>query len=161
MEKFRAYVAEANKAFKTADHLIYVTYPVLKDNKLMATALEHLHSALKNGVAALIYYDAAYKRISVFPSDFSLQFRIFRENTARRYGIGEDACTMISDVTELIQNRRESPVEFSRRDKYVIASQTYKLRMITIEKMKQYIAQAKMFLDKVNKVYAVYDGRLG
>ena len=53
MERFTTYVAEANKAFKIADHLIYVTYPVLQDNKLMATALEHLAVALQKGMAAL------------------------------------------------------------------------------------------------------------
>ncbi len=161
MEKFKTYVAEANKAFKTADHLIYVTYPVLQDNKLMATALEHLHHALMKGMAALLYYDAAYKRISIFPSEFPSQFRLFKESTARRYGIGEDVCRMILDVAELVRNRRESLLEFSRKDKYVIASQTYRLRMLTIEKMKQYLSSAKLFLERVNHVYAAYDGRFG
>lgn len=160
MEKFTTYVAEANKAFKTADHLIYVTYPVLRDNKLLATALEHLYTAVANGMSALLYYDAMYKRLSVFPKEFATQFRLFKESSAKRYGISEDVCLMISDVAELAQKRRESPMEFFRKDTYVIASPTYKLRMLTIEKMKQYLISAKTFLERVNHVYAAYDGRL-
>ncbi|MEK6840297.1 MAG: hypothetical protein AABX72_05115 [Nanoarchaeota archaeon] len=159
MEKFTTYVGEANKAFKTADHLIYVTYPVLQDNKLMATALEHLYVALSSGMAALLYYDAAYKRISIFPHEFATQFKLFKESTAKRYGINEDMCLVISDVAELVHNRRDSPIEFSRRDKYVIASETYKLRTITLEKMKRFLLLSKTFMERVNKVHAAYDGR--
>ena len=159
MEKFTTYVAEANKAFNTADHLIYVTYPVLRDNKLLAIALEHLHTALLRGMAALLYYDVSYKRISVFPSEFTSQFRLFKESSAKRYGIGEDLCLVISDVAEMVQQRRQSPIEFSRKDTYVIASPTYKLRTLTIEKMKKYLGTTKTFMERVNHVYAAYDGR--
>jgi hypothetical protein len=160
MERFTTYVVEANKAFKIADHLIYVTYPVLQDNKLLATALEHLAVALQKGMEALLYYDALYKRISAFPTVFSSQWQIFKQGTAKRHNISERSCEVIRDVVELIENRRDSPVEFSRKDKYVFASESYKLRTLTHEKMKSYINEGKSFLQKVNDIHATHDRRL-
>ncbi len=126
----------------------------------MATALEHLAVALQKGMAALLYYDALYKRISAFPTVFSTQWQIFKQGTAKRYGVSEHSCVVIRDVVDLIESRRESPVEFSRREKYVIASESYKLRTLTPEKMKQYITEGKLFLQKVNETHATYDRRL-
>ncbi len=159
MERFARYVEEANKAFKIADHLIYVTYPVLRDNKLLVTALEHLHAALQDGMAALLYYDALYKRISAFPQEAETKLYLFRRSTARRYGLGDELCMMIRDVAELAVSHRKSPVEFSRRDAYVIASETYKLKTLTQEKMKRYIGEAKAFLTRVNEIYAIHERR--
>ena len=154
MEQFDSYVATANKAFKIADHLVYVTFPVVRDNKLMATALEQLFVALQSGMAALLYYDAAYKRISAFPTMFDKQLQIFKQFTCIRYQIGDGVCVLIRDVADFVRNRRESPVEFSRKDTYVIASQTYRLTTLTAEKMKRFILGAKEFLERVNEIHA-------
>lgn len=154
MEQFDSYVATANKAFKIADHLVYVTFPVVRDNKLMATALEQLFVALQNGMSALLYHDAAYKRISAFPTAFERQLQIFKQSTCQRYHIGEDVCLLIRDIAGLIKNRRESPIEFSRRERYIIASETYKLTTLTVDKLKRYIIGTKEFLDKVNQIHA-------
>ena len=35
MENVRKLLNEANSLFRTSDHLMYVTYPLVKDNKLI------------------------------------------------------------------------------------------------------------------------------
>lgn len=161
MDKFHYYVTEANKAFRVADHLAYVTYPVVHDSKLMATILDQLHLALQHGMAALLYYDTLYKRLSTFPREFEAQFPLFQGVTCKRYNIGQDTCVLIQEVDDLVRHRRESPVEFSRRDKYVIASNTYRLRTLSIEKIKHYVMQTKKFIEKVNEIHAANIRRTG
>jgi hypothetical protein len=159
MERFHTYVQEAQKAFKIADHLVYVTYPVVHDAKLMAVVLEHLYRALHHGMEALLYYDALYKRNPRFPSDFSEQLHLFKTRTCPRYGISPDTCLLINDVADLIKNRRESPIEFSRKDTFVIASETYKLRTLTISNMKQFVERAKVFMKHLEGIHATSDRR--
>ncbi len=42
MELHEFYLKKASSFFKTADHLIYVTLPVVNDNKLIVTVLDNI-----------------------------------------------------------------------------------------------------------------------
>lgn len=46
----------------------------------------------------------------------------------------------------------KSTMEFIRRDKYVIASSTYRLKSISIEKVKDYLNESKDFVKNANKI---------
>ena len=70
MQNIAKTIEDANKLFKTADHLTYVTYPLLKDNKLIITIIENLSEATTKAMDAVLYYEKYYKRIMHFPSDF-------------------------------------------------------------------------------------------
>ena len=152
MDRFHTLIADANKAMETADHLAYVTYPVVNDVKLLMVVVEHVHRALLNGMHALLHYDALYKRISPVPEDFKSQFLMFKASTSRRYHIHPDELLLIQDIKELMDKRKASPMEFARKDKFVIASRDYKLRTLTMSKVKNYLTTAKTFIKKVNEV---------
>jgi len=159
MEHFRQLVAEANKAFQTADHLAFVTYPFVNDVKILMIIAENLQKALLRGMEALLYYDALYKRISPYPKEFRNQFDIFRNHTARRYNIPNDQLMLIAEVNDVVNNRNKSKVEFARRDQFVIATSDYRVKTINIEKIKNYINLTKRFIGKVNEVQEASDRR--
>ena len=152
MEKFKALVNEANKSFEVADHLAFVTYPLLNEVKLLIIIAENLFITLDKGMTALLYYDWLYKRIDNVPEGFQRKLDIFRTRTARRYNIPEEHISLIKDIYEIIQHRKKSPIEFAMKDKFVVASNNYKLRTVNLSSIKKQIALAKMFIDKVNKI---------
>ena len=43
-----------NKIFKTSDHLAYVTYHLVKDNKLIIAITENLEEAMKKAIEAVL-----------------------------------------------------------------------------------------------------------
>ena len=45
MESVLNLVDRANKSLNTADHLTYMTYPLLKDVKLVITIIDNLYNA--------------------------------------------------------------------------------------------------------------------
>jgi hypothetical protein len=59
----------------------------------------------------------------------------------------------MKDLREIIRNRKESPMEFIRKDKYVICSEDYGMKTITIDKVKNYIFQSKSFIIKLNTMF--------
>src|SRR3989338_1295550 len=109
----------ANQLFKTADHLAYVTYPLLKDNKLIITILENLSEASIKAMESLLYYEKYYKRIQHFPSDFKSKIEIFRL-TCNHYNINRNYVALIQDLHDIIDKRKTSKMEFVKQDKYVI-----------------------------------------
>ena len=159
MERFKTLVREANQAFETADHLAFVTYPVVKETKLLAVVMDNLFKALSAGMSAILYYDYIYKRISQFPNEFSNRFDLFKMSCAKRYNFPREDILLIKELLELTQERKQAPMEFARRDKYVIASKNYRLKMLDIKKVKTSVNTGRAFLKKVNEVADASDRR--
>ena len=59
-------INKANQSFKVADHIAYVTYPLVKDNKLIITVTENLAESLTKAIESLLFYERMYKRISIY-----------------------------------------------------------------------------------------------
>ena len=159
METFNKLVQQANTSFKTADHLAHVTYPLLNETKLIITIAENLRKCIEDGMEAVLYLDRLYKRIQQYPSDFLSKFYVFRERCAVRYKFEKDEIAMINEVHILMESKRKSNLEFVRKDRLVFASDTYKLKSLTIHDVKNYLITAKKFLDKVNQIAKVENDR--
>ena len=55
MEDYLVKRDTALKNLKTADHLLNITYPLVKDQKLFLSVLDHLFLALVNSIIELLY----------------------------------------------------------------------------------------------------------
>lgn len=152
MESVLKLVERANKSFQTADHLAYVTYPLLKDPKLMMTVVENLYNAMVCGMDAFLQYERLYKRIFNLPDDFSSKMDIFKK-VAQRYNINREHIVVIDDLKNVIDYRRKAPVEFVRRERIIMCSDTYKIRSLNMDKVKEYITRSKPFFEKLNKTF--------
>ena len=145
-------LADANRNFKTADHMLYVTYPLVKDNKLLILVAENLCKALLAGLDALLYYETLYKRIRGVPENFVDKMDILKRSIASRYNIPRSNIVVIEDLNAIIEQRKKSPMEFVKREKYVICSSDYKTSVLTTEKLKNYINESRLFLNKVTSL---------
>jgi len=153
METVLKLVGKANRSFQTADHLAYVTYPLLKDIKLVITILENLYNAFVCGMDAFLTYERLYKRIHYIPEDFNSRFDIFKNKIVPRYNISREQVLLMDDLKKVMDYRRRSPIEFIRKDKLIICSDTYRTRTINYDKVKEYINKSKPFFTQLNKVF--------
>jgi hypothetical protein len=146
MEKFQQSQKDAIKHLQVADHMLYITYPVVKDNKLLMSITENIFLALTKSMASVLYYERLFKRVPPFHETFDSKFNLFETKIVRRYKIDEKFIRFISVVKDIIQAHKNSQVEFSRPDKYVICVDNYKMKTITVDKLKDYIHLTKEFL---------------
>jgi hypothetical protein len=153
MEDFLELLSEANKAFKTADHLTYVTYPLVQETKLLIAIVENLHSALVKSIEAILEYDQLYKRISLLPQDPQLRFEVFKTKSAKRYNINDLDLDLIEDLREIISYHKKSPLEFVRKDKYVLYLNNLRIKTIDFKKIKEDLEKVNTFLKKVNLIF--------
>lgn len=152
MESVLTLVEKANKSLNTADHLTYITYPLLKDVKLIVTITENLYKSYVYAMDAFLTYERLYKRIPIFPEDFNSRFDIFKTKIVKRYNIDREHVLLMSDLKKIIDHRRKSPIEFIRKDKLVICSDNYKMRTINYDKIKDYLNKSKPFFTRLNRV---------
>ncbi len=152
MEKFQEYRENARKKLKVADHMITMTYPLVRDNRLLIAVMENLFLALTNSMASVLHYERVFKRVPPFHDTFDSKFNMFRAKVVPRYNINTEYITMMDDIKDIIIQHKKSPVEFSRKDVFVIASNSYNLKTVSVEQIKKYIAQSKHFLEDMEKI---------
>ena len=152
MEQFQEYGDAAKKKISIADHMLTQTYPLVRDSKLLMAVLENTFLALSYAMNSILSYDKLFKNITVFPENFEARFHIFREKCAPRYNISKDHLLLIRDVKDIIMAHKKSPVEFTRNDRFVICSDDYKMKAVSVDLLKRYIMQAKTFVIQTNVI---------
>jgi hypothetical protein len=157
MELFQEQILKANKHLKIADHMLYVTYPLLKDYKLMPLILENIFLAQTNGLSALLNYELTFKRIPEFSENFESKFNVFKEHCFKRYHFDKEIINVLVEVKELVLKHRRSPVEFYKNNKFVICSDDYKLITLSVEGIKRYITKTKVFIQEINNIISKHE----
>ncbi|MBI2175859.1 hypothetical protein HYU40_00730 [Candidatus Woesearchaeota archaeon] len=161
MERFQQELSEGRRKLMTADHLVSVTFPLVKDNKLLLTAAANLFSAAKNLMASLLHYDEAFKRIPHFREEYDSMLYWLRARCMPYYGLSRDYGVAVDDLRILLDEHKSSSVEFSRKDGLVICSDSYKVRKITVTQLKSYVEVLKRMLLDVEGVVSRYEGVFG
>jgi len=147
MDKIKIAVSQAKNFFNTADHLAYVTYPLLKDNKLFVVVINNLYMSMLKGMDAVFYTERLNKRIDFVPYDVDSRIAVFEKEIAPRLRVDIKIFKTIKDLKFIVEQHRESPVEFSRMNKFVICNHDYSVvKTVDIEIVKSYILNVRSFL---------------
>jgi hypothetical protein len=152
MEKFQELREEAKKKLKVADHMLTMTYPLVQDNKLLLAVMQNIFLALTYAMGSILHYERTFKTIPPFQDNFSSKFNMFRAKIVDRYKIDKQYVDFIEEVKDVIVQHKESPVEFVRKDRFVICSDDYKMKTISTETMKEYLYKTKSFLIIASKI---------
>jgi hypothetical protein len=158
MEMLREVSDKARHRIKLADHMLTQTYPLVKDPKLLLAVIENTFLALTNAMGSVLYNERVYKRIPPFVDNFENKFDIFRRKCAERYNIDREYLLMVREIKDIIVSHKTSPVEFARKDSFVICTESYRLKTITVEQLKKYIEKSKEFV-KITENILAQNGR--
>jgi len=145
-ERFILSLDNARKALRTTDHLVYVTFPLLKEQRLLLKSLEELQDAILNTVNAILQYEAYNKKVSI-STDSKENFNTFRR-IAQSYNINFIQIDKITEILRIAEQHRKSPFEFVKNDKIIIMGDGFKTEILSIDKMKSYIIEVKDLLRK-------------
>lgn len=151
MELYEIHLKKAISCFKVADHLTYVTLPLVHDNKLIITILENINLALIHGMNAVLEYEKHYKRVLLLNDGFEFRYEVFTKKIIGRYGFIKEDALLIYELRNFVKERKEAPIEFTRVNKFVICSDNYRMKTVSIEDIKKYLLKTKTFLLKAGK----------
>jgi|TARA_B100001971_G_scaffold125147_1_gene115240 hypothetical protein len=152
MEKFQELRDEANKKLQLADHILTMTYPLVKNPHLLLSSIENLFLAFSYGMGSVLYYDLLFKRISPFPDNFTSKFEVFRDKCTKRYNINEEYIKIMKDLRDIIIAHKKSPMEFSRNERFIICNGDYRTRAISHNEVKSYVEKAKLFIKNISTI---------
>ncbi len=152
MEKFLENIMEAEKNIRTADHITYVTFPLIKDKRLLLKILQETKNAVAHCISSILQHDYLYKKIELY-KDPKSNFRIFIDKCAQEYNITKEEIDLIIELFDFIEKHRQSPFEFVKDDKIIILSNGLKPKTLTIEKTKEFLMLGKNILRKTREVF--------
>ena len=152
MEKFQELRDAANKKIKIADYTLTMTYPLVKDPKLLLSAVENLFLAYSYSMSSLLHYERLFKRIPPFPDNFSSKLEVFSSMCMIRYKINPEHVGIMKEIREIIILHRKSPMEFSRKESLVICDDGYRMRTISAAMLKDRVSKAKLFINNVSAI---------
>jgi hypothetical protein len=146
MEKFQEARDKAVKNLHVADHILNVTYPLIKDSKLLLGVMDNIFLSLTNGMAAILWHDRLFKEIPPFHDNFESKFNLFRVKSMRHHKISTQYSDLIQEIKGIIVLHRNSSVEFRKRNSFVICHDDYSVTTITAAQIKKYLDKSKTFI---------------
>ena len=146
MEKFQELRDLSQKKIQLADHILTMTYPVVKDARLLIGVVENLFLALSYAMSSVLFYERLFKRVPLFPDKFAPKFELFKEKCVEKYKIDMQNILLIQSIKEIVVNHKKSPIEFQRKDQFVICNENYRIRTISVNELKDYIKKGKDFI---------------
>lgn len=157
MEKFQELREVAKKKLQLADHILTMTYPVVNDSKLFLAVVENLFLSLTNAMGSVLYFERVFKRIPPFHDNFSSKFNLFKEY-AEKSKLDAEYLRLIKEIKEIVVHHKKSPVEFARKDQFVICNGSFRTRTISENDIKNYISKTKSFIRDVESIVSKDEG---
>ena len=136
---------KARKKIEFADHMVYITFPLIKENKLIIKILAEINNALKILITSILQYEYEYKRIRLYKNP-DINFQTFAR-ISEKYSISQKEITEIKEILFLIKKHENSSFEFSKAEKFIIMANSQAIS-ISLEKIKNYLNTVKNLLKK-------------
>lgn len=147
MEKFIEYLQEAEKKIRTVDHLIYMSFPIIKEKRLLLKIFEDIKTIITNCINAILQYEYLYKRIRLSQNP-KTNLETFKIKCAPKYGLTKEDISEITELFDIVEKHKESPIEFVKENKIIILSENMKQKTVKIEKTKELLLLTKRILQK-------------
>ena len=152
MDKYLQAIEKSKKDWQLADHMLTVTYPLVKDTKLLLPIIEKIFLSMANAMVAVLYFDRMYKRIPAFTDTLEGKFNAFKQHCVHRHNMDKSYVADMHEIKTIIVERKKSPIEFVRKDRFVICNENYRIRTLSIGDIKSYLSKAKLFIEEMENI---------
>ncbi|MEK6926030.1 MAG: hypothetical protein AABW50_02010 [Nanoarchaeota archaeon] len=146
-QKFIEYLLEAQKITKSADHLFYITFPLIKDKRLLMKILTESKKAIICCINSILQYEYLQKSIKL-EKDSVANFKIFREKCAEKYSVNSEEIALIIEIFNLMEKHKKSTHEILKDNKIIILSGEMNQDSVSLEKTKSFLNLTKSLLAK-------------
>lgn len=148
MEEFEKNLREAVRHLQIADHMTYVTFPLINEKRLLLKIFDEIYFVIINCVNSILNYEYLFKRIKIYDNnDYNLDTFV---KIGKNYDLSNEQIKEIKNIILINRKHRQSSIEFVKKDKVVILSDNLNTQILDINNIKKYLLLAKELLMKVN-----------
>jgi hypothetical protein len=146
------YIVKARKNVHIADHMAHVTYNLFDEPKLLLAIMENLFLGISSMMNAVLMRELEKKRVPSYADNFEDKFIVFKERCAPHYKVSNAQLNLVREISDIVLSHRKSPVEFVRKDRFVICNKDYKMKTLSINNIKDYISKTKSLISHIEEV---------
>lgn len=137
------------KSLRIADHMVYITYPLIKDPHLLKNILEQLHSIANKLVEFILDYEIKQKKIKSKSLSLEENFSILL-NCSSNFRISKEEFENLKELIEIGFKQKNSITEFTRKERLVFMFNS-KIQSISLEQLKKYLTNLKTIIKKTKE----------
>jgi len=146
MIEFDEIKKKANYQYDVAYHLLTVTYPMIKEPKLLMSILSNIANALEYGMDAILIHERQLKLVPPPPTSFIGKLNVFRHRSLRRNNVSNKMPNLIMELKEILELQKKCPTQFQRGNKFIVCTKDYQMKVISLKEVKEYLEETKKFL---------------
>jgi len=161
MEYFQMLRDKSRQKIFTADHMLTVTYPLVKDPKLLIAVLENIHEGIELGITAVLEHERVFKRIPPYSNTFQGKMEMFRQKLAKRFNVDHKYLRTAHEIQSFLREHKQSPVEIIRNNKFMIGDDKYNFKSLDKEKIKNFLGRSKIFVKQLYEMTTKNDAMFG
>ena len=111
---------------------------------------DEIYKSIINSINSILHYEYLYKRIKLFNNHHD-NLQTFTTKCAKTYNLSNEQIKKIKEIIEVNKKHKESSMEFVKKDKIVILSDSLGTKTIDIYTIKEYLIIAKELVLNANK----------
>jgi hypothetical protein len=146
-------LVESERCWQSAEHMIKVILPVVKDQKLFLRALETLYKGAVLAVSSILKYEYLFKRVSLY-KDADKNLEVFFKRCAMHYGLSVEERTSLNKLLVFGKKHKESGFEFSRIGKMVILDDNLSTTEINRQTIDEFIFVLRKLLTGARNIFS-------
>jgi hypothetical protein len=152
MGNYHELINKAQKEINSSDHLLFVTYNIVKDSKFVFSVTNQLIDAVKYALEALLEFERKSKLIEPYPKQFNFMVEIFKKKVSERREFDKRTLIFLTKLVVMEQTINTSSLHFRRGDTYVLADEEFGTQAIELQTIKSYFSSAQEFVTKVGDI---------
>ncbi|MFA5259379.1 MAG: hypothetical protein WC979_04570 [Candidatus Pacearchaeota archaeon] len=149
MQQYKEDLKQALRHIQIADHITYVTFPLVNEKRLLLKIIEEINLAIICSLNCMFNYKYPLKNVDFNKDNLDLLESSLKE-ISKDYELTNEQIIKIKEIFELNQKHKKSSIEFVKKDNVVILSDNLSFQAINIQKIKEYLLLAKRIIIKFN-----------
>ena len=155
MEKHQESLQKAKFQYDAAFHLLTITYPFLKDPKLLIAVLSNIHTSMEYALDALLSFERQLQLVPHYLDNFQSKFNVFQYKSVRRNKIEPTIVRSMEMVQTLLNFHQRSLIEFHRQDKLVICDKEFEIQQVSPTDIRNYLDASKALITIAEKIISI------
>lgn len=148
MDRHDECIRAAKQSITVAEHVLKITYPLVKETKLLLSALEQIHKVHTSLLQGVLTYERELRTIPPFHANFESMWNVMSLRLAKKYSPTGDELDLLKKVEQTIKFHKDAAVAFERKGDLVLASDEYVIQRITPEFVQQTLNKTQIVLSK-------------
>ncbi|MEM4326165.1 MAG: hypothetical protein QXU40_02595 [Candidatus Pacearchaeota archaeon] len=149
-EKIKESIENAEKIIRTADHIVYITFPLVRDKRLLLKVIKEIKEAIIICLNSILSYESTKNKVPLY-KDFRDNLEMFKEEYAINYRMTSTEISSILELLDFVKFHEESQFEFMKKDSIVIMSGGFDSKVLTLNQVKEFLILGKSVLKKTKE----------